>query len=49
MKHISIPCEECGCNGVLTIIWKIGVFHCPSCGCYSLGTVKKVKDGDQHG
>ncbi len=33
MKRITYPCEDCGRTGVLCIIWRIGVFHCPSCGC----------------
>lgn len=39
MQRIAYPCEDCGRTGVLHIIWRIGVYHCPSCGCYKIGTV----------
>lgn len=42
MKRIIYPYEGCGRNGVLRIVWRIGMFHCPSCGCYSIGTVQSV-------
>lgn len=44
MKRITYPCEDCGSTGVLCIIWRIGVYHCPSCGCYKLGTVQCVDE-----
>lgn len=46
IKHIPIPCDSCGCTGVLSILWKIGVFRCPSCGSLAIGTVRKVKKED---
>ena len=44
MKRITYPCEDCGRTGVLRIIWRVGVYHCPSCGCYKIGTVQRVDE-----
>lgn len=44
MKRITYPCEDCGRTGVLRIIWRVGVYHCPSCGCYEIGIVRCVDE-----
>ncbi|MBR5291700.1 MAG: hypothetical protein IKU32_02160 [Clostridia bacterium] len=36
-------CPECGRTGVYQILWRLFRFSCPSCGCVSLGTVRKIK------
>ena len=44
VDYICSRCEDCGSTGVLCMIWRIGVFHCPSCGCYKIGTVQCVDE-----
>lgn len=46
MKKMTCDCVHCGCTGLLYVAWRLGLFHCPSCGAHAFGPIRRKRDGE---